>query len=80
MMKAIRKQNRKIFISAKDITYNSLDNSLTHGYQISMKLYLTFLLRNLYGGQEAIVRTGHGTMDWFKIDKRVRQGCILSPC
>ena len=79
-MKAIRKQNRKIFISAKDITYNSLDNSLTHGYQISMKLYLTFLLRNLYGGQEAIVRTGHGTMDWFKIDKRVRQGCILSPC
>ena len=79
-MKAIRKQNRKIFISAKDITYNSLDNSLTHGYQISMKLYLTFLLRNLYGGQEATVRTGHGTMDWFKIDKRVRQGCILSPC
>ena len=79
-MKAIRKQNRKIFISAIDITDNSLDNSLTHGYQISMKLYLTFLLRNLYGGQEAIVRTGHGTMDWFKIDKRVRQGCILSPC
>ena len=62
-MKAIRKQNRKIFISAKDITYNSLDNSLTHGYQISMKLYLTFLLRNLYGGHEATVRTGHGTTD-----------------
>ena len=79
-MKAIRKQNRKIFISAKDITDNSLDDTLTHGYQISMKLYLTFLLRNLYGGQEATVRTGHGTMDWFKIDKRVRQGCISSPC
>ena len=41
---------------------------------------LTFLLRNLFAGQEAIVRTGHGTMDWFKIRKRVRQGCILSPC
>ena len=60
-MKAIRKQNRKIFISAKDITDNSLDDTLTHGYQISMKLYLTFLLRNLYAGQEATVRIGHGT-------------------
>ena len=41
---------------------------------------LTFLLRNLYAGQEASVRTGHGTMDWFQIGKRVRQSCILSPC
>ena len=40
----------------------------------------TCLLRNLYAGQEATVRTGHGTMDWFKIDKRVCQGCILLPC
>ena len=38
------------------------------------------LLRNLYGGQEATVRTGHGTTDWFQIGKGVRQGCILSPC
>ena len=38
------------------------------------------LLRNLYAGQEATVRTGHGTTDWFKIGKGVRQGCILSPC
>ena len=38
------------------------------------------LLRNLYAGQEATVRTGHGTADWFQIGKRVRQGCILSPC
>ena len=38
------------------------------------------LLRNLYAGQEAIVRTGHGTTDWFQIGKGVRQGCILSPC
>ena len=42
--------------------------------------HLTCLLRNLYAGQEAIVRTGHGTMDWFQIGKGVRQGCILSPC
>ena len=42
--------------------------------------YLTYLLRNLYAGQEATVRTRHGTTDWFKIGKGVRQGCILSPC
>ena len=42
--------------------------------------YLTCLLRNLYAGQEATVRTGHGTTDWFQIGKGVRQGCILSPC
>ena len=42
--------------------------------------HLTFLLRNLYAGQEATVRTGHGTTDWFQIGKGVRQGCILSPC
>ena len=41
---------------------------------------VTCLLRNLYAGQEATVRTGHGTMDWFQIGKGVRQGCILSPC
>ena len=42
--------------------------------------HLTCLLRHLYAGQEATVRTGHGTMDWFQIRKGVRQGCILSPC
>ena len=42
--------------------------------------HLTCLLRNLYAGQEARVRTGHGTMDWFQTGKGVRQGCILSPC
>ena len=42
--------------------------------------YLTCLLRNLYIGQEATVRTVHGTTDWFQIGKGVRQGCILSPC
>ena len=42
--------------------------------------HLTCLLRNLYAGQEATVRTGHGTTDWFQIGKEVHQGCILSPC
>ena len=42
--------------------------------------HLTCLLRNLYAGQKATVRTGHGTIDWFQIGKGVRQGCILSPC
>ena len=42
--------------------------------------HLTCLLRNLYAGREATVRTGHGTTDWFKIGKGVHQGCILSPC
>ena len=42
--------------------------------------YLTYLLRNLYAGQEATVKTGHGTIDWFQIGKAVCQGLILSPC
>ena len=42
--------------------------------------HLTCLLRNLYAGQEATVRTGHGTKDWFQIGKGVHQRCILSPC
>ena len=42
--------------------------------------HLICLLRNLYAGQEATVKTGHGTMDWFQVGKGVCQGCILSPC
>ena len=42
--------------------------------------HLTCLLRNLYASQEATVRAGHGTTDWFQIGKEVRQGCLLSPC
>ena len=42
--------------------------------------HLTCLLRNLYAGQDAAVRTGHGTTDWFKIKKGIHQGCILAPC
>ena len=42
--------------------------------------HLTCLLRNLYAGQEATVRTGHGTTDWFQMEKGIYQGCIMSPC
>ena len=49
-------------------------------HKIGIPDHLTCLLRNLYAGQEATFRTGHGTTDWFQIGKRVHQGCILSPC
>ena len=48
--------------------------------EIGIQDHLTYLLRNLYAGQEETVRTGHGTTDWFQIGKGVCQGCILSPC
>ena len=47
---------------------------------MGIPVHLTCLLRNLHAGQEAIVRTGHGTTDWFQISKGAHQGCILSPC
>ena len=48
--------------------------------EMGLPEHMTCLLRNLYAGQEATVRTGHGTADWFQIGKGVRQGCMLSPC
>ena len=48
--------------------------------EVGMLDHFTFPLRNLYAGQEATLRTGHGTMDWFQIEKGVHQGCILSLC
>ena len=48
--------------------------------EMGIQDHLICLLRNLYAGQEATVRTGHGTTDWIQIGKGVRQGCILSPC
>ena len=61
-----------------------LPHDLCHGQSSSRWLpapdHLTCLLRNLYAGQEATIRTGHGTTDWFQTEKGVRQGCILSPC
>ena len=55
--------------------HNKLENS-----ERGIPDHLTCLLRNLYAGQEATVRTGHGTTDWFQIGKGGRQRCILSPC
>ena len=57
----------------------NLENSAAATRDGSTK-HLTCLLRNLYAGQEATVRTRHRTTDWFKIGKKVHQGCILSPC
>ena len=48
--------------------------------EMGIPKHLTCFLSNIYTGQESTVRTGHGTTDWFQIGKRVRQGCILSPC
>ena len=55
-------------------------NKLWKIQELGILDHLTCLLRNLYAGQEATARTGHGTTDWFQIGKGVRQGCILSPC
>ena len=58
------------------VNHNKLENSSRDGNTD----HLTCLLRNLYAGQEATVRTGHGTTDWFQIRKGVHQACILLPC
>ena len=59
------------------VDHNKLWNILK---EIGLPDHLTCLLKNLYEGQEATVRTGHGTTDWFQIGKGVCQSCILSPC
>ena len=65
------------YVKAFDcVDHNKLENSEREGNTRPPDR----LLRNLYGGQEATVRTGHGTIDWFQIGKGVRQGCILSAC
>ena len=53
---------------------------MDHNEEVGIPDHLICLLRNLYAGQEATVRTGPGTMDWFQTGKTVHQGCILSPC
>ena len=65
------------YAKAFDCVYH---NKLWKIQEMGISHHLTFLLRNLYAGQEATVRTGRGTTDWFQIGKGVRQGCILSPC
>ena len=63
-------------LMAESVDHNKLENS----ERDRIPDHLTCLLRNLYTGQEATVRTGHGTTDWFQIGKGVHQGCVLSPC
>ena len=76
-----QESSRKTFSSALLATRKPLDhNKLENSSRMGIPDHLTCLLRNLYAGQEATVRTGHGTRDWFQIGKGVRQGCILSPC
>ena len=83
---SLKKQesSRKTSISALFTTPKPPTVWITINWKILKEMgipdYLTCLLRNLYAGQEATVRTGHGTTDWFQVGKGVRQGCILSPC
>ena len=75
--------SRKIFAASLS-TLKPLTVWITTNWKILKKMlipdHLTCFPRSLYADQEAIVRTGHGSTDWFKIGKGVRQGCVLSPC
>ena len=79
-----KESSRKTSISALLTMPKPLTVWITINWEIVKEIgipdHLTCLLRNLYAGQEATVRTGHETTDWFQIGKGVRQGCILSPC
>ena len=79
-----RESSRKTSISALLTIPKPLTVWITINCKILQEMgiadHLTCLLRNLYAGEEATVRTGHGTTDWFQIGKGVCQGCILSPC
>ena len=79
-----RESSRKMSTSALLTVPKPLIVWITTNWKILQEMgvphHLICLLRNLYAGQEATVRTGHGTKDWFQIGKRVRQGFILSPC
>ena len=83
---SLKKQecSRKTSISALLAMPKTLTVWITINWKILKEMgipdHLTCLLRNLYAGQEATVRTGHGTTDWFQIGKGIYQGCILSPC
>ena len=79
-----QESSRRTSISALLTMPKPLTVWITINWKIQKEMgipdHLTCLLRNLYAGQEATVRTGHGTTDWFQIQKGVCQGCILSPC
>ena len=78
-----QESSRKTSVSASTMP-KPLTVWITTNWKIMQEMgipdHLTCLLRNLYASQEAIVRTGHGTIDWFQITKGIHQGCILSPC
>ena len=80
----IKKSKRNIYFYLID--YAKAFDSVDHNklwkipWEMGIREPLTCLLRNLYAGQETTVRTGHGTTDWFQIEKGGGQGCILSPC
>ena len=79
-----QESSRKTSISALSTMPKPLTVWIIINWKILQEMgipdHLTWLLRNLYGGQEATVRIGHGTTDWFQIGKGVHQGCILSSC
>ena len=79
-----QESSRKTSISALLTVPKPLTVWITRNWKILKEIgipdHLSCLLRNLYAGQEATVRTGHETTGWFQIGKGVRQGCILSPC
>ena len=84
VIKKVREFQKNIYFCFIDyakafdcVDHNKLWNTLQ---EMGISDHLTCLLRNLYAGQEATVRTRHGTTDWFQIGKRICQGCILSPC
>ena len=84
IMEKAREFQKNIYFCFIDYTkaFDCVDHNTLWTFLKEMGIsdHLTCLLRNLYAGQEATVRTGHGTTDWFQIGKGVRQGCILSPC
>ena len=83
MIKKAREFQKNIYFCLIDYTkaFDCVDHNKLWKIlkEMGMPNHLTCLLRNLYAGQEATVRNGHGTRDWFQIGKGVRQGCILSP-
>jgi len=81
---SLKKQESSIYFCFidYDIAFDCVDHHKLWKILQEMGIpdHQTCLLRNLYAGEEATVRTGHGTTDWFQIGKGVRQGCVLSPC
>ena len=77
-----REFQKNIYFCSIDYAFDSVDHNKLWKILKEMGIpdHLTCLHRNLYAGQEATVRTGHGTKDWFQTWKGVRQGCLLSPC